>query len=123
MLTQGDILKKEYIESFRQGALIRWKTELLNRLIPENYQAVVDMKRLHNPDTCTDCDLAMWHKIQSLRAKLAKDSFEEKSVFTTIRQAIAAGDYDTASAMKLEMGKIMEELKVLYHDYKQNIID
>lgn len=123
VLTQGDILKKEYIESFRQGALIRWKTELLNRLIPENYQAVVDMKRLHNPDTCTDCDLAMWHKIQSLRAKLAKDSFEEKSVFTTIRQAIAAGDYDTASAMKLEMGKIMEELKVLYHDYKQNIID
>ena len=123
MLTQGDILKYEYIESFRQGALIRWKTELLNRLIPENYQAVVDMKRLHNPDTCTDCDLAMRLKIQSLRAKLAKDSFEEKSVFTTIRQAIAAGDYDTASAMKLEMGKIMEELKVLYHDYKQNIID
>lgn len=123
VLTQGNILRKEYIESFRQGALIRWTTELLNRLIPENYQAVVEMKKLHSPESSTDCDLALWHKIQLLRAKLAKDSFEEKSLFTGIRRAVAAGDYDTASKLKIEMGKVMEELKVLYHDYKQNIID
>lgn len=123
VLTQGNILRKEYIESFRQGALIRWTTELVNRLIPENYQAVVEMKKLHSPESSTDCDLALWHKIQLLRAKLAKDSFEEKSLFTGIRRAVAAGDYDTASKLKIEMGKVMEELKVLYHDYKQNIID
>lgn len=123
VLTQGNILKKEYIDSFMQGALIRWKTELLTRLIPENYQAVIDMKRLHNQETCTDCDLAMWCKIQNLRAKLAKDSFEEKSIFTAIRRAVAEGDYDTVSKLKVEMGATMEELKTLYHDYKQNIID
>lgn len=123
VLTQGGILKQEYIESFKQGALIRWKTELINRLIPENYQDVVDMKKLHEQDTCTDCDLAMWHKIQLLRAKLAKDSFEEKSIFSGIREAISKGDYDKAAALKLKMGKVIEELKVLYHDYKQNIID
>ncbi len=123
VLTQGGILKQEYIESFKQGALIRWKTELINRLIPENYQDVIDMKKLHEQDTCTDCDLAMWHKIQLLRAKLAKDSFEEKSIFSGIREAISKGDYDKAAALKLEMGKVIEELKVLYHDYKQNIID
>lgn len=123
VLTQGGILKQEYIESFKQGALIRWKTELINRLIPENYKDVIDMKKLHEQDTCTDCDLAMWHKIQLLRAKLAKDSFEEKSIFSGIREAISKGDYDKAAALKLEMGKVIEELKVLYHDYKQNIID
>lgn len=123
VLTQGGILKQEYIESFKQGALIRWKTELINRLIPENYQDVIDMKKLHEQDTCTDCDLAMWHKIQLLRAKLAKDSFEEKSIFSGIREVISKGDYDKAAALKLEMGKVIEELKVLYHDYKQNIID
>ena len=123
VLTQGGILKQEYIESFKQGALIRWKTELINRLIPENYQDVIDMKKLHEQDTCTDCDLAMWHKIQLLRAKLAKDSFEEKSIFSGIREAISKGDYDKAAALKLKMGKVIEELKVLYHDYKQNIID
>lgn len=123
VLTQGGILKKEYIESFKQGALTRWKTELLTRLIPENYLAVVEMKKLHDPESCTDCDLALWHKIQALRMKLAKDSFEEKSLFTSIRKAIAAEDYDTASALKIEMAKAVEELKILYHDYKQNIID
>ena len=123
VLTQGGILKKEYIESFKQGALTRWKTELLTRLIPENYLAVVEMKKLHDPESCTDCDLALWHKIQALRTKLAKDSFEEKSLFTSIRKAIAAEDYDTASALKIEMAKAVEELKILYHDYKQNIID
>lgn len=123
VLTQGGILKKEYIDSFMQGALIRWKTELLTRLIPENYQAVIDMKRLHSQDGCTDCDLAMWRKIQQLRAKLAKDSFEEKSIFTAIRKAVAEGNYDAASRLKLEMGATMEQLKALYHDYKQNIID
>ena len=92
-------------------------------MIPENYLAVVEMKKLHEPESCTDCDLALWHKIQALRTKLAKDSFEEKSLFTSIRKAIAAEDYDTASALKIEMAKAVEELKVLYHDYKQNIID
>ena len=123
VLTQGNILRREYIESFRQGALIRWTTELLNRLIPEYYQAVVEMKKLHSPEISTDCDLALWHKIQVLRARLAKDSFEEKSLFTSIRKAVAAGDYDAASDLKLEMCAVMEELKALYHDYKQNIID
>ena len=123
VLTQGNILRKEYIESFRQGALIRWTTELLTRLIPEYYQAVADMKKLHSPESSTDCDLALWHKIQVLRARLAKDSFEKKSLFTSIRKAVAAGDYDAASNLKIEMCSVMEELKALYHDYKQNIID
>lgn len=123
VLTQGNILKREYIESFRQGALIRWTTELVNRVIPENYLAVVQMKKLHTPDTSTDCDLALWHKIQVLRSRLAKDSFEEKSIFSAIRDAIAKGDYDTASALKVEMSATMDELKKLYHNYKQNIID
>ena len=123
VLTQGNILRKEYIESFRQGALIRWTTELLTRLIPEYYQAVVEMKKLHSPESSTDCDLALWHKIQVLRARLAKDSFEEKSLFTSIRKAVAVGDYDAASNLKIEMCAVMEELKSLYHDYKQNIID
>ena len=67
--------------------------------------------------------MALWHKIQVLRARLAKDSFEEKSLFTSIRKAIAVHDYDKASDLKIEMCAVMEQLKALYHDYKQNIID
>ena len=123
VLTQGDVMKPQFIESFKQGALIRWKTELLSRLLPEYYQAVVEMKRLHDQETCTDGDLAMWHKIQVLRTKLAKDSFDEQSMFTSFRRAAAANDYDALSKLQLQMAAAIHELKILYHDYKQNIID
>lgn len=123
VLTQGNVMKPQFIESFKQGALIRWKTELLSRLLPEYYQAVVEMKRLHDQETCTDGDLAMWHKIQVLRTKLAKDSFDEQSMFTSFRRAAAANDYDTLSKLQLQMAAAIHELKILYHDYKQNIID
>ncbi len=123
VLTGSKILKAEYVESFKQGALIRWTTELMARLLPENHQAGIEMKRLHTNETSTDCDLALWHKIQQLRTKLAKDSFDQLSIFTRLRRAIAEGDYDTASAMQIEMAETMQELRHLYHDYKQNIID
>ena len=123
VLTQGNVMKPQFIESFKQGALIRWKTELLSRLLPEYYQAVVEMKRLHDQETCTDGDLAMWHKIQVLRTKLAKDSFDEQSMFTSFRRAAAANDYDALSKLQLQMAAAIHELKILYHDYKQNIID
>lgn len=123
VLTQGNVMKPQFIESFKQGALIRWKTELLSRLLPEYYQAVVEMKRLHDQETCTDGDLAMWHKIQVLRTKLAKDSFDEQSMFTSFRRAAAANDYDALSKLQLQMAATIHELKILYHDYKQNIID
>lgn len=123
VLTQGNVMKPQFIESFKQGALIRWRTELLSRLLPEYYQAVVEMKRLHDQETCTDGDLAMWHKIQVLRTKLAKDSFDEQSMFTSFRRAAAANDYDALSKLQLQMAATIHELKILYHDYKQNIID
>ena len=123
VLTGSGILKKEYAESFKQGALIRWQTELLTRIIPENYQVVIDCKRLHSQDFSTDLDLALWNKIQNLRTKLAKDSFDTASIFTCIRKAIAEGDYDTASEKQVEMAEIMLKLKKLYNQYKQNIID
>jgi glutamine synthetase len=54
---------------------------------------------------------------------LAKDSFDKASIFTCIRKAIAEGDYDTASAKQIEMAEVMLELRRLYNEYKQNIID
>ena len=59
----------------------------------------------------------------TLKELQEQSEWEEKSIFTAIRQAVAAGDYDTASDLKLEMVKTIEELKALYHNYKQNIID
>ena len=123
VLTAGNILKPEFIASFKEGALIRWKTEIQSRLLPECAHVVASMKRLHNAETCTDWDLAMWSKVNGLRAKLAKDSYAEKGLVTRMRNALVEGDYDTVSKMKVEIAATLEELKNLYHVYQQNIID
>lgn len=123
VLTAGNILKPEFIASFKEGALIRWKTELQSRFLPECANVVASMRRLHNADTCTDWDLAMWGKVNKLRAKLAKDSYAEKSLFTRMRNALCASNYDEVSKLYLEISATMEKLKAHYHVYQQNIID
>ncbi|MEG0798598.1 MAG: glutamine synthetase [Acidaminococcaceae bacterium] len=122
VLTQGNIIRPLFIESFAQGALIRWQTELLNRLIPENYDLIVALQALHTPGT-SEWDDLLWSKIQELRISLAKNTTQANSVFTQIRKAIAEGDFATASNLQLQMASQVEELKALYNDYRHNIID
>ena len=123
VLTAGNVFKREFLESFKQGALIRWKTEILTRLLSEDYDLVVQTKKLHKSESCTDRDLAMWRKIQNLRVKLAKDSFEELSLFTAMRTALAENDFDKASALQLEIAAAVAELKDLYNNYMQTMLD
>lgn len=123
VLTTGNILKKEFIESFAKGALIRWQTELLNRIIPEYHKEICLMKKLHDDDNHTTHDAAMWEKIAAMRNTMAKDVTEQPSLFTMTREAFARGDFDAASNLQLEMAEIMHKLKAQYNEYQHNIID
>lgn len=123
VLTTGNIIKKEFIESFAKGALIRWQTELLNRIIPEYHKEICLMKKLHDDDNHTTHDAAMWEKIAALRNTMAKDVTEQPSLFTMTREAFARGDFDAASNLQLEMAEIMQKLKAQYNEYQHNIID
>ena len=123
VLTTGNILKKEFIESFAKGALIRWQTELLNRIIPEYHKEICLMKKLHDDDNHTTHDAAMWEKIAAMRNTMAKDVTEQPSLFTMTREAFARGDFDAASNLQLEMAEIMQKLKAQYNEYQHNIID
>lgn len=123
VLTTGNILKKEFIESFAKGALIRWQTELLNRIIPEYHKEICLMKKLHDDDNHTTHDAAMWEKIAAMRNTMAKDVTEQPSLFTMTREAFARGDFDAASNLQLEMADIMQKLKAQYNEYQHNIID
>ena len=124
VLTRGDVLKPAFINSFAQGALIRWQTELLTRLIPENHDLIASMKQLHKTGNPTlGWDDSVWDEIQKLRFRIAKDTTEEVSIFTKIRKAVAEGEFAQASSMQIEMQEKIEELKKLYHAYASNILD
>lgn len=120
-LTMGGALCDEIINAFVAGALLRWKTELISRIVPENLRIVRLCKEVES-EYCTDYDCYMWNKVNELRAYLAKDSIDEKCLFTMLTSALEEGDYATASSLQIEMYDKMEELKSLYREYRRNLI-
>ncbi|NLP41271.1 MAG: glutamine synthetase [Veillonellaceae bacterium] len=122
VLTAGNIFREELINAFVAGALTRWKTELLKRLIPENLAIVKECQCLHDANTVADYDLYTWEKIQALRIYLAKDTFAQKSLFTRIEEAVIAGEYEAVSRLQLEMADKISELEASYSKYKKNMI-
>ena len=121
VITESGALRDQIIDAFRAGALLRWKTELISRIIPENRDLARKMREIATPFV-TDQDAYNWNKIASLRAYLAKDSIDEKSLFTLLIQALETEDYAAASGLQVEMYEKMEELKALYDAYVKNMI-
>jgi glutamine synthetase len=122
VLKASGIMNEAIIDAFVAGALIRWKTELLNKIIPENCDIVKAAKMLHDSVTGTDLDADLWNKINALRVYIAKDSVAQKSMFGKIRAALEAGNYAAASDLQIEMSAKIDELKALYAEYKRNMI-
>ena len=120
-MTASGAFTDAIIDAFKDGALLRWKTELIARIIPENREIVRKAKYIES-SFVTDQDSYNWNKINGLRGYLAKDSIDEKSLFTLLIDALNTGDYETASGLQVEMYDKIEELKSLYDAYRKNII-
>ncbi len=121
VITAGGALSDQIIEAFVGGALLRWKTEIIRRIIPENRDIVRKAKEIQ-ASFVTDQDSYNWNKINGIRTYLAKDSIDEKSLFTLLINALNEGDYATASGLQVEMYDKVEELKTLYDAYHKNMI-
>ena len=107
VISCGGALHERIINGFREGALLRWKTELISRILPELRTIVRKAKKI-DADFVTDMDAYNWNKIFLLRAALVT--------------ALNTGEYETASALQVEIYDKIEELKTLYDAYEKNII-
>jgi len=122
VLTASGALRQELIDAFVAGALKRWQTELISRIIPENLNTVKQCVCLHDSETATDLDLFHWEKIVALKMYLAKDTIAHKSLFTRLKEALTSGEYSLASELQKEMTAKMSELEAIYAQYKRNMI-
>ena len=50
----------------------------------------------------------------------AETSINKMSIFSKIKQALAADDYDTASDLMVEMSDKMDQLTDMYYEYSHN---
>ena len=121
VITAGGALQTQIIKSFKAGALLRWKTEIIARILPE-MRDIVRKAKLIESNSRTDQDSYNWNKIKALREYLAKDSIDKKSLFTRLTNALNCGDFATASKLQVETYNKIEELKQLYDEYVRNNI-
>lgn len=121
IICSGGALNEKIINAFREGALLRWKTELISRILPEMRSLVRKAKKI-DAAFVTDQDAYNWNKIFNLRAELAKDSIDEKSLFTRLIRALETGKFDEASELQIVIYEKIEELKALYDCYEKNMI-
>jgi len=122
VLKKGDVFTDEIINAFRVSTIEKWKNELEGRIIHDNIMLLKTFIKLHSEsDHATDLDVVNWEKIVYLKTKLMKDSMSKKCIFTKIKNAISQGDYDTASALQIQMNEKMSEIRALYIQYKNNI--
>lgn len=120
VLTAGDSLNETIVNSFVDSILYRWKNELIDRIIPANEAAVKSFKGLDGEDKL---DEKRWKAIKAKRVELAKDTVDGKCICTRLKEALEADDYDTASALQLEMTKKTEDLEKEYAVYSVNVLD
>lgn len=122
-LSQNDVFTEKIIASFKTSALMQWTTELKNRIIPQNIKLVRECKKVHDIDYATDLDVVNWEKVNHLRTYLMKDSLNQKSLFTRIRESIDNMEYDLVSDLQIEMSEKVLLLKKLYANYKRNLFN
>ncbi len=115
-----DAFQKRLMESFKEGALSRWALELQFRTIPDNLSKVISAKQLHIDGDSNPLEVERWTKINALRTELGRDTEKSPSIFSRIKSALAAGDYDTASDLMVAMNDKMDELADLYYEYSHN---
>lgn len=120
VLRSGDVFTKRILDSYISAIKSNWTFELENRILLENMDVIRNTVKLHD-EYATDLDVVNWANIQSIRLKLMKDSLSEKSLFTRIKNAIDAKDYDKVSDLQVEMHDAIKTLKELYHNYKTNL--
>ena len=119
-LAQGEAFAHDLMDSFIASILKRWKLVLAHRIIPDNMDTVRQMVSIHT-DSRNSIDDKRFAEVNDLRFYLAKDSDDRKSLFTRIVDALREEDYDTASALQIEMNDKMEELEAKYANYSKNI--
>lgn len=123
VLKSSNVFTEEIINSFRIAVERRWLTEISSRIISNYTYEIRSFKKLHCAEQALDLDIANWQKVNDLRQYLLKDTYSTKSLFTSIKDAIKAGDYKTVSELQIRMDAKMAELRSLYSAYKDNLLD
>lgn len=122
VLKEGGVMTDLDLESYKENFISEWKTELHDRIIPEDMQILRDCGKIECEDGCSDYDTKLWNEIEKLRHEIGKETLRRKSLLMQIKEALDAGDYSRASDLQIIVKEKISELSDLYAKYKKNIM-
>ena len=120
VLIEGEVFTNAIIDSYKTATIDMWINELKGRIIQDNIDLVRNCSKIHD-DEISDLDILNWNKVNALKWELMKDSVEEKSVFSNIRNLIQINNLSEVSNLQKIMNDKVKLLKDLYLSYKKNI--
>ncbi|NBG89509.1 glutamine synthetase [Isachenkonia alkalipeptolytica] len=123
MLYQGGVFEDNIIDSIMEANLDIWVKELIGRILPENTELVRSCRRIHGNQNLSDLDVVNWEKINGLRYDLMKDRLDQVSLFSKIKKELEGKNYLEASKLQQEMQQNISKLKVLYGEYRKNLLE
>ena len=123
VLKRNNVMTDSIINSFKLAAMQRWSTEITNRILNKYINEIRSYKPIHTLDKALDMDISNWIKINDLRYLLMKDTCDNKSLFTKLKDAFNNNDYLAASNLYITIENIMDNLRQLYKTYSKNILN
>lgn len=120
ILCRGGVFNEQLLASYYQAMLVRWEMELMEKIIPANLSLIRSITR--TDDGAISYDNKLWNDIEYLKLQLAKDTDDQDSIFTRVKAAVKAGDWEKTSVYQLAMKNAMNELKAKYKIYCDNQI-
>ena len=120
-LKHGNVFSDNIINSFRTGAIDKWKKELRFRIIHDHMDRLRGYVKLHTKENMDALDEVNWNAINELKIEVMKDTLTNKCLFTRITEAIENKDYETVSNLQKELSNDMKTLQSLYASYAKNI--
>lgn len=119
---RGDVMNDISLKSYKFQVLSQWKTEVHDRIIPQDMAVIRDCRKAHTDEDFSDYDIKNWIEIDKIRRELGKDTITEKCLLTMCKEALDEEDYETASNLQIEIQAKMNMLRSLYAKYTKNIL-
>lgn len=122
ILKVDNVFSEKIIDSYIEGLLYKWYTEIDHRIIPTFIQEIRSYKKFHKDGVFLD-DRANWDKVERLKISLMKNTDKGKGIFNYMRHAVEQKEWDTLSETQKLMYEKMDELRLAYKVYKENLLD
>ncbi|HQC36939.1 MAG TPA: hypothetical protein PLF98_01405, partial [Thermotogota bacterium] len=121
VLYQDQVFSPRFIEAYGDFCIKRWKTVIINRLIPEYMDSVKECVPIEHKDSNGE-DLSRFEVIRQLKLELYKDTSEKLSLFSQITRALEEKEYEKASKLLNLVETRIQKLKTLYREYRENFL-